>query len=293
MAAVAIAATGAAGCDEEIKPRSLTSGGEIIFSDTGAERVARAWGGVDCEGGRILRIGHGGDEHETAAGDPQGDSSYRRLEVSDAQPFEERCELGENDHRTGPTAVFGEGERLATFASLRLPPAFPLAAREWQVVLQMKQTQPAENADGTPVLALEARRGRWRLMQSASSGSSDRTRRLWSAPARAGAWTRFAFEVVYSQDPAKGSVKLYVDLNGDGDAADAGEHSGSKSTYTLKRELADEAPDGIEPGASIPSHLRVGLYHDRDIDCPPDRSCAVEVDNVQIVRLDPAAPRAG
>lgn len=34
--------------------------------------------------------------------------------------------------------------------------------------MQMKQTHPADNGDGTPVPALEAKSGRWRLVQSGS-----------------------------------------------------------------------------------------------------------------------------
>ena len=41
--------------------------------------------------------------------------------------------------------------------------------------------------------------------------------------------------------------------------------------------------DGIAPGKSIPSHLRVGIYHDPAIALPTPSTCAVDVDNVQIV----------
>ncbi len=196
----------------------------------------------------------------------------------------ERCELGWNDHRGGPTALYREGDHSVTFASFRLPASYPLENTSWQVVMQMKQTQPSANGGGTPVLSLEAKGGRWRLLQSTSNGPSGDTRELWTAPAARGVWTRFAFDVTYSQDPARGSVQVDVDLNGDGDASDSAERSPAIGTYTLKRETEGGcATDGIAPGESIPSHLRVGIYHHPAIACPPPTGCAVEIDNVQIV----------
>ena len=144
--------------------------------------------------------------------------------------------------------------------------------------MQMKQAQPSANGGGTPVIALEARQGKWMLTQSLSSGPSSDTRVLWSTPAQTGVWTRFMFDVVYSQDPAKGSIQLSVDLNGDNDYDDANERSPALKTYTLKRETSGGTNDGIAPGESIPGHLRVGPYHD-----PSLPGTYVDVDNVEVV----------
>ena len=95
-------------------------------------------------------------------------------------------------------------------------------------------------------------------------------------------WTRFAFDVVYSQDPAVGSIQLSVDLNGDDDSLDPGEQSPTFQTYTLKYET--ESGYYLDAGDSIPSHLRVGVYHDSSIPCPSTGSCSDGVDNVQVVR---------
>ncbi len=53
---------------------------------------------------------------------------------------------------------------------------------------------------------------------------------------------------------------------------------------TLKRETTGGTDDGIAPGESIPSHLRVGIYHNPAIACPPPSGCSTQVDNVQVVR---------
>ncbi len=208
---------------------------------------------------------NGGDPEKTALGGAQGSDDFRRMTAYDGDDFwGERCELGHNDNRTGPTAVYHEGDHKLTFASIRLPSNLPLDTNQWQVVLQMKQAQPAANASGTPVLALRAYNGRWALMQSDSNGSSSDSHEIWSAPATSGQWTRFAFDVHFSQDPSNGSISVYVDLNGDGDAADAGEQSSKINTYTLKYETAGGSVIGagrVDPVA--PAGRPLPLARDR------------------------------
>ena len=226
------------------------------------------WGAIDCE--RDSRVEH-----------PSG--AFRRLRVIDGDDLEgERCELGENDRGEGPTVFYREGDRRVTLLSIRLPRDFPLGEEMWQVVMQMKQTQPSENGGGTPVLALEAWDGRWRLRQSESPGPASDSREIWSAPAETVAWIPFAFDVTYSQDPSTGRVRVHADLNGDGDFDDSGERSATIRTYTLKRE-SEDGDDGLERGESIPSHLRVGVYHHPDYPCPAPAGCYVDVDNVAVL----------
>jgi hypothetical protein len=95
-------------------------------------------------------------------------------------------------------------------------------------------------------------------------------------------------EVTYSQHSDQGMVKLYIDRNGDGDALDPEEQSPNITTHTLKYETPDHHgaandTDGLAPGDSIPSHLRIGPYHDPSIDCPAPSGCSLQVDNVQVV----------
>jgi len=258
--------------------------GAALFEDLGTDPDAAAvWGRVDCEQRRRHRLVTAGGDTATRAAEAAGDnSSFRRLRLSDGDDvFGERCELGLNDHRESPTGVYREGERVLTFMSLRLPPHFPLAERSWQVVMQMKQSQPSDAGGGPPMLAMHARAGRWRVVNNSATELADGRSQIWSAPARRGAWVRFAFEIVYSVDPERGSVRIYADLDRDGDVSEPSERSRRIAAQTLKRETVGSGADGLYRGDSIPSHLRVGLYHDTAIGCRPGR-CRIDVDNVGI-----------
>jgi hypothetical protein len=257
----------------------------VVFSDTSQSLdPLTLWGHVDCaEDSRAQLISAGGDPHRTN-GLAQGDDVFRRLTVLDGDDFYgERCELGQND-RHGPTAFYREGRHLITQVSVRLPPGYPLQVDTWQVVMQMKQAGPSNNSGGTPVTELDAWGGRWRLRQSASRGESSDSRNLWSVPARVGTWTRFSLNVRYSSRSSRGSIRIAVDRDGDGNFADRGERSRRIRTYTLKVETRGGAKDHLPAGRSIPSHLRAGIYHDSAIGCPPPSGCAVDIDNIQVLR---------
>jgi Polysaccharide lyase len=270
-----------------LDPATMTAAAcRTTFTDTvDGPDASSLWGKIDCAAGNRHQVVGGGDPHPTASGAAQPSANARQLTVVDGDDvWGERCELGENWRPSTPMPLYTEGQRRITFVSFRLPHNYPLGLDAWQTVMQMKQIQPAANGGGTPVLALKAYDGIWSLVQSTSNGPSDASRQLWSAPASAGTWTRFAFDVTYSSDPSVGSVTVYVDLNGDGDALDAREKSPTFKTYTLKVETSGgSATDGVAAGSSIPGQLRVGIYHDPDVPCPASVGCANQVDNVQIV----------
>jgi hypothetical protein len=268
----------------------------LVRSDTGSSVDPEPlWGSIDCASdSRVSLVTSGGDPHRTATDMSQGNNDYRRVTVLDGDNVAgERCELGRNERRYGSGGgdgtfqLYREGERRITFASFRLPEGFPIGNSYFQTVLQMKQTQPSDNGSGIPVLALQVTNGEWKLkhVDSPSGGTSET---LWRAPAKTGVWVRIAMDVTYSQHTDEGSVKLYLDRNGDGDSLDASEQSPAITSHTLKYETPDpdgaaNDTDGLAPGSSIPSHLRVGLYHDPSIECPAPSGCSVQVDNVQVV----------
>lgn len=272
--------------DCEVVPATMIAAGcSSVTADTAAvTNPLGLWRSIDCVNTtRSAYVATGGDPAPTATGQSQGNSAYRQLTVLDGDFFYgERCELGKNN-LSDTFQLYREGERRITFASFRLPANFPLAINHWhQAVMQMKQTQPSNNGGGPPALALHAVNGQWELHRSDSPGPSSRATRIWSTPAQKGVWTRAAFDVTYSQDPALGRIKVYIDTNGDGDFNDPGEQSPTISTHTLKYETAGSR-NTVAVGASIPSHLRLGVYRGSDLDCPT-AGCSVQVDNVEVVK---------
>ncbi|HWD40801.1 MAG TPA: heparin lyase I family protein [Fimbriimonas sp.] len=255
---------------------------KLIASDTASNPdPIPFWGSTDCgdypNGVEPRRVTHptaGGDSDATATGAPQENEAYRRMTVFDGDEFfGERCELGFNNMDRGPTTFFRAGMRRVTYFSERLPENFELDGEDWQTVFQMKQAQPSVDNGGGPMIELQATRGEWILLNDWEI--------IWSVPAQKNFWTRFAFDVVYSQDPHKGSIQVSVDLNGDGDFEDANERSPKLPATTLSTQT--EPGYEIPPGGSIPSHLRAGIYHSTRYSCPPPVGCSTELDNVQVI----------
>jgi Polysaccharide lyase len=258
----------------------------VIASDTGAEPNGDFfWGGSYCENASQLQnITSGGDTHLTATGASQGDSAFRRMTVFDGDDvWGERCELGW-DNKQSPTVFYRQGTHRITEISFRLPSNFPVNVSTWQAVMQMKQAGPANNAGGAPALSLNVYGGRWRFRQAVNRTTSTDLRQLWSAPARLNFWTRFVFDIRYSDRNKKGFIRVGADLNGDGDIADPGELSPAFHTHTLKMETPGGSADGIEAGQPLASDLSAGIYHDSSVPCPAPNGCSVDVDNVQVLR---------
>ena len=249
----------------------------VIASDTAATADAKAfWGKVECvNSSRLAFLPQGGDGHRTASGTPQGNASYRRVTVLDGDDYYgERCELGENS-TTGPTAFYHEGDRRVTWFSERLPSNTPVGVQHWQTVMQMKQAQTSHDAGTGPAIELEVHSGKWYVVDSWHT--------LWTFPAKNDFWTRFAWDVTYSKGATAGRLQVSVDLNGDGDFEDPGERSPTFHVATLATEVSGYAGDRIAAGSGIPSHLRLGIYHDPAIACPAPKGCSVDIDNVQVV----------
>ncbi len=257
----------------------------LIASDTAANPDPNPfWGRNYCANDqRVQQFTSGGDTHLTATGAPQGDAAFRRMTVFDGDDiWGERCELGW-DSRNSPTAFYRPGTRRITEISIRLPSNFPIDVYTWQAVMQMKQSGPANNSSGAPVLSLDVWSGRWRLRQAINRTTSTDLRELWSAPAQLNFWTRFIFDIRYSDRRNGGYIRMGVDLNGDGDFSDPGELSPAFHTYTLKIETPGGSRDGIKAGRAIPSHLRAGIYHNSSIPCPSPTGCSTDIDNVQVL----------
>jgi hypothetical protein len=268
---------------------SLPSACTVVSSDTAdVTNPLGFWGKADCQtSDRYQQVGSGGDGHVTALGQSQGSSAYRQISVVDGDDqWGERCELGFNWHQAsdpgygitgpGPTVLYHEGERRVTYMSVRLPSNWDVNAPDWRVLMQMKQAQPFDNPQMSSMFEMDQMNGVW-LIESAWNT-------VWTAPAKTNTWTRFAFDVTYSGNPNVGSIKIYVDLNNDGDFSDGGEQSPVTHKATLLTEVAGGPNGDVPPGGSIPSHLREGIYQNQNYNCPPPNGCSADFDNVQVVR---------
>jgi Polysaccharide lyase len=259
---------------------SFPVGAPLFVDDGGPPGARTVWGSVDCaQRNRVRTAAQGGDPASRADGTTQSSPGFRRLRVLDGDDYYgERCELGENWRPTTPMPLYQDGTREITFFSVRLSPGFPLERRVWQSVMQMKQSQPADDAGGRPMLSLQAYDGRWRLRSGARSVARSE---IWSTRATPGRWVRFAFDVTYSADPSVGAVRVGADLNADGDFRDRGELSGTQRVATLKLEGPGTESDGLAEGDAVPSHLRIGIYHDPSFRCHRYK-CSLGVDNVGV-----------
>jgi hypothetical protein len=229
----------------------------------------------------------GGDAARRANGTSQSNASYRSLTVVSGDSFYgQRCELGRSEWRygentgsqtSGAFALYREGERKITFFSQRYGVGFNPGVNTWQSVFQQKQAMPYVLEGSTPGVAIEIQ----------IYGNKLHLANFWStkwtaAAPKLGTWIRYALDVTYSGRASVGKLRLYVDVNGDGDWLDAGEISPVISAQTLATQAT--AGYGMNAGASIPGHLRMGIYHNPTISCPAPSGCRVDVDNVQIVK---------
>lgn len=255
---------------------TLPSACSLVGQDTASSAdPVPFWGKIDCQtASRHQHLTSGGDTHDTGLGSGQGNASFRRMTVQDGDNiWGERCELGENESY-GHTTLYHEGQRRVTYMSIRMGNGANPLDSDWRTVMQMKQAQSYRNPNLSPIIEMQVRNGAWTLRNSWSD--------IWTAPAQGDTWTRFGFDITYSADPSVGSMRMYVDLNGDGDSSDVNESSPTMHMATLRVETAGSGSSRYEVGQSIPDHLRAGIYQNGDYSCPT--GCSVDVDNVQIVK---------
>ena len=254
-ATVGISAQGASGCGLHLLKQDLATDPDPV----------PLWGEIDAVSP---------SRHQWfAAGGPDG-GPFRRMTALDGDLFHgnsERAELGDSDYlfedgRSDTFYLYRAGMRRVTSYWMRLPSNFPMNSNEWQVVMQMKQTDPATNADGTPVISLQAIQGQWILKQSTSAGPANDTRVLWRTPARVGVWTHITVDATYSTDPAAGRFAITI----------GGATSPVLRTYNLKNEVSPPGPE-LRAGDPIPDHLRLGIYHE-----PSMPGTSVDIAQVQI-----------
>jgi hypothetical protein len=273
---------------------SMTAPGCTTLRDDTASRpdaLTGLWGELAAVGSsRYAYRTDGGDSNSQANGKAQGDSAYRELTVDDNDDYYgERAELGRNESRFGENsgsetdgtfALFHEGDHKIIFFSERYADNFDMTKDRWQVVFQVKQAEPyAANGpvDSSPAFTLNVYGGKivldnfWNVKWTTKAPPHD-------------TWVRYALDVTFSKDPAKGKIRVYVDRNGDGDFTDTREVSpvitGPTLAFVTEQAVVPAGdPPGPYVGDPIPGHMRIGIYHDPSA----YGTTTVDFDNVQVV----------
>jgi len=230
----------------------------------------------------------GGESYPQIDGRPA--SGYERT-LTQVDGAEERAELGHNSqasvYRTEPSWTFWrfyEGETNRIGLSLLIPASggIPLNPGTWQIVTQFKQTGASNVSGDTPVLSLHLDNGKFSIWQSTNNRwSNNNSASIYEFPFTVATNTRYRtiWDITFSQDSAIGSVELTI-LDGA-----TAYYSGRLATYTLKAEVGPP-PDystttgggtNQANGESVPSHMRVGAYHN-----PSVAAGAIKISNIQI-----------
>lgn len=271
----------------------LATGGKILREDVSAsaDALTGLWGEFGNDNpSRLVFKSSGGDPRPKADGQPQGNSNYREITVAPGDTWQtdppgRRSELGRNTtvpvytecqpgSKDGTFSVYKEGQRKITFFSRLFYDNFVMDGGSWQAIMQMKQEQPyGANApnNGGPAFTLDIYDNVHVMRWFQNSG-------VWTCPAPAkNKWIRYAIDCLYSKDPSKGWIQLYIDYDGAGNFNDDRKVSSRLPMQTLAT-IAEKGSSPLNVGDAIPSHLRMGIYHKETY--PLSTS---GVDNVQVV----------
>jgi hypothetical protein len=229
-----------------------------------------------------------GDKWPKGDGTVQTEPGYRRLQILSGDKTSEeseRTELGNNNRQhgieggEGTFMLYEEGKRYKTFFSVRLAANYPYGAETWQIAMQMKQCQPYVEDDlGFVVLEMSCNYGQYWL-QYANAIKREGESWGWGA-VTPGRWIRFCYDVTYSVDPAKGKIEVTVD---DREAATDFVPQRTSGLITDTQTLAAAAKEGygLAVGDPIPSHLRMGIYRNPEINVDTH----VDIANVQVYEV--------
>lgn len=149
------------------------------------------------------------------------------------------------------TPELGEGADRWFGFSFVLPAGFPVDVTSWQLLTQWKN-----DGEGSPPLQLTVGQGRLWLSGGYGHPAGPRTFSLPVSAATTGTRIDLTLHVVFSRDPARGSVDVWRD----GVPAVVGYHPPGGTLYPTTAAAA--------PTASLLSYWKMGLYRDSAIVVP-------------------------
>lgn len=159
--------------------------------------------------------------------------------------YGERCELGMGNPTAAGFPLFNENDERWIAFQVYLPSDYPINARSWNDILQLKQL----GSLGTPAVSMGVERGRFTFKDSATNHEdSQPTVEEWSGPATQNRWIKFVMHVKFSANASVGFVELYGDLDGTG--------TKPLMARTFMHTMKEQG------GAAVQSHARIGQYRD-------------------------------
>jgi hypothetical protein len=210
------------------------------------------------------------DSFQTVGSGAYDGGPYRHIVVYDGECDSqnvdtERAELGYNSWRgdgdlppnpdplqRAPNLrtfwLFTEGDTLVTDWWVRLPSDFPISTDEFQTIEQEKQAAPNTSDLSSSVLAVEARQNQIQLSYKGGLQGPDIPIALPAPPL--GTWFHLQLTAHYTQSREDGGVTLCV--NG---------QCGIASNIQTLATFDNDGVSPYEPGDSVPSHIRLGIYH--------------------------------
>jgi hypothetical protein len=185
----------------------------------------------------------------------QGARSYRFEMRAGDDSYGARAELGQAaPERSGfENRLFRAGEDRWISLQYYLPTNWP-TTNTWQTIMQIK---PISGGGGGPSIGLDAGNSALKFYGNANTwgstagsffdGAGTLPGKAYAMPR--GRWIKFTFHVVFSADPAVGSLEVFGDL-GDG--------SGMRTLVPRRLRATMKYLDG----KMDPAQLRVGIYRD-------------------------------
>jgi len=145
-------------------------------------------------------------------------------------------------------AEFGEGDAGYFGFSFVLPTGFPADVTTWQLLTQWKNDN-----DGSPPLELDVNKGQLSLGGGYGHPAGSRLFAVPLAPVTFGQRTDMVFRIVFSRDPSKATVDVWIN----GAPVLSGYHPAGGTLYPTTA-----TPN---PTASQNSYWKMGIYRDKAI----------------------------
>jgi len=259
-------------------PGRPVSSGKVLWKADAESALASEWASSSSEPAAASPAKPDASRIAASGFRAQGRRSYRFELREGDQSYGERAELGQAlPNRAGDERRwFRAGQERWIAMQYYLPATWP-TDDTWQTVFQIKPVSPG---GGGPNIGLDAGRNRLMFYGNSNAWGSTAGKVFFGAgplPGRGyqlkrGRWIKLTWHIVFSADPAAGSVEVFGNLA----------NRNRMRRLMPRRRLATMK---YLDGAMDPVHLRVGIYRDPAI----QKTARLHVDGITVARTRAAA----